>query len=157
MSGKSQRFSATLYKVGILRCVDVPERVSRALDAGTGMGVVVTVRGENARTSLVSRGEGAQRLFLEGSLRKAARIADGSRVTLTLQRDDSYQDVTAPEDLARALHAAAGAWGTFETATPSIRRQLVEFVVGVKSAGARRRRVDKAVTMLLEMPRRRRR
>ena len=69
------RFVATLYKVGINRCVDVPEEVSRTLRGKGYIPVVATAQGLVTRTTLVPAGN-RQRC---GKSRKRKKLSRPSR------------------------------------------------------------------------------
>ena len=56
-------FTASVYKLGILRCVDLPERVARRLGAEPKQSVRVVIAGREFATGLVGRKGGGLRLF----------------------------------------------------------------------------------------------
>lgn len=70
-SGNIQyRFVATLYKLGINRCVDVPEEISRALGGKGYIPAIANAQGLVVRTTLVPAGNSRHRLFLDEKIRK---------------------------------------------------------------------------------------
>jgi hypothetical protein len=89
----SAYFLATIYKIWMLRYVDVPEEVGRALkkeyarggskarkvkgERGKYIPVVAIVNGRRTRTTLVPAGAGLYRLQFNATLRKAARADVG--------------------------------------------------------------------------------
>ena len=94
---KTHKFRATIYKIWMMRHVDVPEEISAALakacvGAGTGqqqaaskpkyIPVVAIVNGRSARTTLVPAGAGRYRLQLNTALRKAAHADTGDVVSV---------------------------------------------------------------------------
>ena len=94
---KTHRFLATIYKIWMMRHVDVPEEVSALLTkahvgAGTGqrstaskpryIPVVAIVNGRSVRTTLVPAGAGRYRLQLNTALRKAADADAGDVVSV---------------------------------------------------------------------------
>lgn len=97
------RFVATLYKVGINRCVDVPEDISRALGGKGYMPVIANAQGLVVRTTLVPAGNARHRLFLDGKIRKKLGIDAHSLVGITLRRDKKPDVITVPSDVAAAL------------------------------------------------------
>lgn len=148
---KAQRFSATLYKVGVNRCVDVPERVGKALGEERHVPVVVTVKGHSARTTMVPAGAGRYRLFLTGAIRKAAGVEDGDEVSLVVRPDEESREIPVPDDLARALKRTKGAQAAFDSLTPIQRGAFVQSVLDAKKPETRRRRIKKGIGLLLEM------
>ncbi len=148
---KAQRFSATLYKVGVNRCVDVPERVGKALGKERYVPVVATVKGHSVRTTLVPAGAGRYRLFLTGEVRKAAGVKDGEVVSLLVEPDKESRELPVPKDLAHALKSTKGGRAAFDSLTPIQRGAFVQSIVDAKKPETRRQRIKKGIGLLLEM------
>jgi hypothetical protein len=148
---KEQRFSAEIYKVGINRCVDVPDRVGKALGSRHYVPVLATVKGKSVRTNLVPRGGGRYRLFLDGAVRKAAGADAGDRVSVTLKPDKASRSEPVPGDVAKALRRTKGARTAFEGLTDNKRREFLRYISNAKRAETRARRIGKGVELLLEM------
>jgi len=66
-----QRFRAKLYKIGYLRCVDVPPAVSGALGDEPSIPVCGEAAGVAFRSTLTPRGNGAHRLFIHSRVWRA--------------------------------------------------------------------------------------
>lgn len=109
------QFVATIYKVGINRCVDVPEEISRALGGKGYIPVIANVQGLIARTTLVPAGNGTHRLFLDGKIRKKLGIDARSLVGITLRRDKKPNEIAVPSDVAAALRRIIGAQNASKT------------------------------------------
>ncbi|UCC73809.1 MAG: DUF1905 domain-containing protein [Gemmatimonadota bacterium] len=150
-SGEEHRFSAEIYKVGVNRCVDVPERVAKAFGSRRYVPVLATVRGHSVRTNLVPGGGGRYRLFLDGEIRRAARADTGDRVSVTLKFDRGPREVSVPEDVAKALRRAKGARAAFDELTLNQRREFLRYVLKAKKPETRARRVEQGIPLLLEM------
>ena len=107
------RFEATLYRLGINFCFDVPAEASGAF----GDGPFVPVRGEandvEFATTLVPRGGGEYRLFLDGRVREAASLAEGDTVEIAIERDEHPPEPHPPDELLAALDATEGGVETF--------------------------------------------
>jgi Domain of unknown function (DUF1905) len=69
---------APLKLVGINRCVDVPPRVSRALQ---GRAVEGRIEGVSIRTTVVPRGGGAYRLYVHSTVWRPPRTGTSPRVS----------------------------------------------------------------------------
>ncbi len=153
MSGSSERyrFSATLYKIGVNRCVDVPERVGKAFGGKRYVPVVAAVRGHPARTTPVPAGGGRYRLFLSGDVRKAAGVDVGDRVTVMLRIDRQSRDISVPKDVAKALGSTRGGRAAFERLTPRQRQSFLAWVLDAKKPETRQRRIRKGIDILLQM------
>jgi hypothetical protein len=164
MPSKSKRFPATIYKIWMLRYVDVPEKVSAALAKARGsppgkarkrakpshVPVIAIVDGRSARTSMVSAGAGRYRLPLNTALRKAARADAGDVVSVELRLDRASRSLPVPPDLRAALQKHATARRTFEKLPPGLRRQFLLWFGAAKSPEARTRRLERAIDHLLE-------
>jgi hypothetical protein len=149
---KQQRFLAEIYKVGINRCVDVPDRVGEAFGSSRRyVPVVATVKGHSVCTNLVPRGGGRYRLFLDGAARRAAGADAGDRVSVTLRPDRGSREVSVPEDLAKALRRTKGARSAFDGLTVNQRREFLRYISKAKRAETRSRHIEKGIGLLLEM------
>lgn len=87
-----QHFTATLRKLAMNYCVDVPAEASRAL-AGDPPERYVPVEGaangHPFSTRLTPRGGGAYRMFLDGAVRASAGIAIGDEVAIEVERAEA--------------------------------------------------------------------
>ena len=144
-----KRFTASIYLVGALRCVDVPAALSKSFGEGRRAPVRVRIGGVEAQTSLVPKKEGGHRLFLGAAIRKAAGVDAGDRARVEIAGDPRGGEPDLPPALAEALRRTAGAMEEFLARSPADRRQLVRWVEQPKSVEARRNRVRKAVEMVL--------
>lgn len=120
-----QEFSAEIYKVGINPCVDVPERVSTAFGKRGYVPVEGKLNAHQIRATLVPKGSGRHRLYINGEMCRAADVATGDEVNLVLWRDTKSREIPVPEDLAEALRTAKGALEAFEKLSPSHRKELL--------------------------------
>lgn len=152
---KQHRFVGTLYKLGINRCVDVPEEVSRALGGQGYIPVIANAQGLVVRTTLVPAGNGTHRLFLDGKIRKKLGIDARSLVGITLQRDKKPNAITVPSDVAAALRKTPGAQKAFKAITPGLRREFLRWVLNAKHAETRAKRIARAIPILIERASRR--
>jgi hypothetical protein len=150
---KQHRFVATLYKVGINRCVDVPEEISRALGGKGYIAVVVSAQGLVTRTTLVPAGNGQHRLFIDGKIRKKLGVDVGNLIGIELWADDKSRGIALPEDVALALRKKPGAQKAFEAVTPALRREFLRWVLNAKHAETRAKRIERAIPILIERAR----
>ncbi len=147
---KPQTFEAVIYRVGQLRCVDVPSAVSVALSADGRTPVRVRVAGACEQSSLVPKRDGGHRLFLAAALRHAAGVDAGDRVELEVQPDAKGGEPDLPDELVTALGRIAGGMEELLSRSPADRRQLVRFIAAARSPQARAGRVAKAVEMVMK-------
>src|SRR5713101_358233 len=139
-SPKSQRFLATIYKIWMLRYVDVPEEVGQALrkeyahrgsvarkvkgERGKYIPVAAIVNGRSTRTTLVPGGAGRYRLQFNVTLRKAARADVGEVVGVALTLDREPRELPIPADLEAALRKRRILQREFDGLPPGQRRQF---------------------------------
>lgn len=142
MTDEYHVFSGRVYKVGLIRYVDVPSDISRALGEGaTHVPVEGEVEGTPLRTTLVSRGKGSYRLAIHGDIRKKLRIDAGAVVEVVLCRDEASREPVLPPAMTLALHNSPKAQAEFRGMTTALRRQIVRYVTQVKKESTLERRV----------------
>jgi hypothetical protein len=144
------RFSATIYRVGILRCVDLPAGVAATFAEWDNAPVRVRVGRGEARTRLVPRGEGGLRCFLDGALRKAAGVDSGDRVDVEITLDESADREPFPDDLMAVAEQLEGGIETLLTLPPGLRGQILKFLDGARSDATRRKRLARCRELLIE-------
>lgn len=140
-----QRFRAEIYKVGINPCVDVPKEISEAFAKRGYVPVAGTLNGHQIRATLVPKGGGEHRLYLNGEMRKRAGVDVGARVVLNLEIDTQPREIEVPTDLENALKRKKGAFKAFAALTPSKRKEILVWVLDAKTPETRKRRIEKAV------------
>jgi hypothetical protein len=177
MSGndKCRRFVATVYKIWMMRHIDVPEEISVALlkemakahkskeprKAGNGAAkrksehpkyipVLAIVSGKSARVTLVPAGGGHFRMQINTALRRAAQVDAGNPVSVELRLDLAPRDLPAPQDLLDGLKEVPKARKAFEVFAPGHRRHFIQWFDSAKSTAARQRRLERAIDVLLE-------
>jgi hypothetical protein len=152
MSGKLYIFAGRIYKVGIIRFVDVPAAVSKELARGvTNLPVRGTVEGVPLRTTLVSRRNRCHRVAIHGDIRKKLRVDAGAIVEIALERDEESREPVLPPTLLVMLRHSPHAQSVFKGMTTALRRQIVRNITSVKSQEALERRVGKVVRRLEQM------
>ena len=145
MKNGIQVFAASIYKVGLIRYVDVPREVSRKIGSAPHVPVTGTVEGVPVRTTLVSRGNGSYRMAIHGDIRKKLRVDTGAVVEIAIQLDEESREPELPPALVLALRNAPKAQRRFRAITTALRRQIVRYLTAVKSQEALERRVSRFV------------
>lgn len=138
-------FTAAIYRVGILYCVDVPAPLSQLLGGEKYIAVAGAVNGVKMRGLLVPRGDGQHRLFLDGKLRKAARAGQGDVVTLSLVEDADSREVPIPDEVLEAFEDEPGALETFHNLTVAQRREMLLWINKAKHEETRAKRIARIV------------
>jgi len=141
MNGKP--FRATIYKVGINRCVDVPATIVARLGDDPYINVIVTSKGHSFPGTLLPRGGAERRLYLNTAVRKSIGVDTGDEVEIRLVFDPAPRDPWMPGDLAEAFDRRPGAWETFELLAPGLRREILQWIGKAKSAETRFKRIRK--------------
>ena len=159
MESEFHVFSGRIYKVGMIRYVDVPADISKKLDGGVHVPVAGEVDGIPLRTTLVSRGRGAYRLAIHGDIRKKLRVDSGAVVEVAIALDEQSREPELPPALALALRNAPRAQQKFRGMTTALRRQIVRYLTAVKTQETLERRIVKFVARLehRQMPPKKRR
>jgi Bacteriocin-protection, YdeI or OmpD-Associated/Domain of unknown function (DUF1905) len=154
---EEHHFVAVIYRVGILRCVSVPEEICSRLGRGRtrALPVVATVAGQTTRTSLLPAAGGSYRLFLDRAMRRAAGADTGEPVGVTLKLDRASREMFVPEDFAAALARAPEARGYFTGGTVALRREVLRYIEQAKAAATRARRIRNCVRVLAERAKKR--
>jgi hypothetical protein len=147
-------FAGKIYKVGLIRYVDVPGAVSRALQATEAhVPVRGTVDGLPLVTTMVSRGKGLHRLAIHGDIRKKLRVDSGAIVEIALERDEESREPAWPSALVLALRHSPEAGTQFRGMTVALRRQIVRYLTAVKQQATLERRVARFVRRLEKLAR----
>jgi hypothetical protein len=154
--GEIHVFSGKIYKVGVIRYVDVPANVSHAIGHGAPhVAVQGEVDGVPLRTTLVSRGHGCYRVAVHSDIRKRLKADVGASVEVALERDEEPRDPVLPPALALALRQAPKAQAEFRRMSTALRHQIVRYLTSVKQQATLDRRVTKFVARLEQMSRER--
>jgi Bacteriocin-protection, YdeI or OmpD-Associated/Domain of unknown function (DUF1905) len=147
-------FAGRIYKVGIIRYVDVPREASRAMGArGAHVAVHGTVEAVPLVTTMVSRGKGCYRIAIHGEIRKKLKVDAGAIVEIALERDEGSREPALPPALVVALRLSPEAQGYFRGMTVSLRRQIVRYITAVKQQATMERRVAGMVRRLAQRAR----
>ena len=148
---KTLSFTARIYKLGINPCVDVPAEAAHYFKRRGFVPIIGLVDGKTYRATLVPRGDGLHRLYLNEPIRKATRTDVGSDVRFELKLDRTSRVLKTPSDFAFALKAQPGAQTAFRQATPSRRRELLRWITGAKRPETRRSRIQRTIASLANL------
>ena len=165
-AAKPLRFMATIYKIWMMRHVNVPDEIASALRkqiaAATPSGkpgagnkakyipVVSTVGGRSVRTTIVPGGSGKYRMQINTAQRKAAGVDWGDPVSIELRIDLASRTVPVPPDLRAALAKHPKARRGFDEMPPGHRRQFLLWFGSSKNPETRRKHLDRAIDHLVE-------
>lgn len=140
-----QRFRAKLYKIGYLRCVDVPAGVSRALGEESSVPVRGTAAGVEFRSTLTPRGNHMHRLFVHSRVWRARWIDLGDTIEIQIERDMESREPDTPYDFLRALDKRPVARRFYDRASAALRREIGNWLAAAKRPETRERRIESAL------------
>jgi len=146
-------FAAKIYKLWLIRFVDIPREISSAL-GGTKEHIPVcgTVEGLPLRTTLVPSGNGRYRMAIHGDIYRKLRVDAGAIVEISLEMDEESREPVLPPSLVTALKFSKVAAREFRAMTTALRRQIVRYITAAKSKATIERRVAKFVARLEKDP-----
>jgi hypothetical protein len=153
-------FPARIHKIWIMRCVDVPRDVSKAMRNAAGdnalhIPVHGWIEGLPFKSTLVPRGGRCYRLHVHSRIWRKLRIDAGAAVEVTLLLNTEPRQAVLPPDLAAGLADTPSALATFNMLTVALRRQIVQYVDSAKQTRTRDKRVQLVVRRMLERAARR--
>jgi hypothetical protein len=155
MVSEPKKFLATIYKIWMMRHVDVPPDIAAALikqlqsrknapppkkrkpTKPKHIPVVATVNHSSTRTTLVPAGAGRYRLQINTALRRAGSADAGDVIGVALQLDTAPRDIAVPAELTSTLKQHPKARKEFDQLPPGHRRQLLLYYLRAKSPKAR--------------------
>lgn len=146
-------FAAKIYKVWLIRFVDVPKEISQALGtAKERIPVCGMVEGLPLRTTLVPSGNGRHRLAIHGDIYRNLRVDAGAVVEISLELDEESREPVLPPSLIAALKFSKVAAAEFRAMTTALRRQIVRYITSAKSEATVERRIAKFILHLEKDP-----
>ena len=154
-------FAAKIHKIWIMRVIDVPRDVSKAIykvasDNKKHIPVHGWIEGLPFQNTLVPRGGGNYRMHVHSKIWRKLRIDAGAAVEVTMLLDTEPREAAVPPDLAAELGATPRALAMFNMLTIALRRQIVRFVDSAKQTRTRDKRVQLIVKRMLERDAKRR-
>jgi hypothetical protein len=151
-------FVARIQKIWIMRCIDVPRDISKAIKKEAGgnpkhIPVHGWIDGLAFENTLVPRGGGNYRFHVNSKIWRKLRIDAGAAVEVTMLLDSEPREAVVPPDLAAELAGTPRALAAFNAITPSLRRHLVDWVDKAKQSKTRDKRIQFILKRMLERAR----
>jgi hypothetical protein len=148
-------FAAKIQKIWIMRCIDVPRDVGKAVRKEAGgnpkhIPVHGWIDGLAFENTLVPRGGGNYRFHINSKIWRKLKIDAGDAVEVTMMLDREPREAVVPPDLGAELANTPRALAAFNSVTPSLRRHLVAWVDKAKQAKTRDKRIQFIVKKMLE-------
>ncbi|WP_276135271.1 YdeI/OmpD-associated family protein [Polluticoccus soli] len=149
---KTYSFKAIIYKTGINYAVDVPEKISGALEAVRGyIKVKGTINGFAFRTTLVPVKNGPCRLFTNLIMLNGASAWIGDEVKFVIEQDVEVLEIDypMPPELKKRLKEKK-LTAVFDALTPSRKKEILRYLGFIKTEETLLRNIDKLVTRMEE-------
>ena len=147
-------FSATIHKLGINPCVDVPASiVTKLLLAANKKNTPVQVKCDLNGTVFdanVVRYMGNWRLYLNMLMRKSAMKDVGDRVTIKLSYDPTIRMPPTPEAFRQALRDDKDAQKAWRLRTTPKRREILQSLNNKKTYAELARGIAETIELLLK-------
>lgn len=143
-------FRGRIYRVGILRCVDVPHEVGAEFADWRHPPVRFRIGTQSGRSHLAPAGGGAYRLYLDGALRKKLGVDAGDEVEVEIHLDPSLQAEPFPEEVHELAAGIPGGETVLATLPPGLKRQILAFLAGAASGATRDKRLCRIEEILRE-------
>jgi Bacteriocin-protection, YdeI or OmpD-Associated/Domain of unknown function (DUF1905) len=162
LDGSPHVFAAKIQKIWIMRVIDIPRDVGKAIARIAGenkkhIPVHGWIEGVAFRNTLVPRGGGNYRMHVHSRIWRKLHIDAGAAVEVTMHLDVEPREAVIPPGLAAELAATPRALATFNSLTLALRRQIITFLDAAKQSRTRDKRIQLIVKRMLERDAKRRR
>jgi Bacteriocin-protection, YdeI or OmpD-Associated/Domain of unknown function (DUF1905) len=153
--GQPHVFAAKIQKIWILRSIDVPRDISKAIREAVGgkalhVPVHGWIEGLPFQNTLVPRGGGNYRMHVHSRIWRKLRIDAGAAVEVALLLDTEPREAVIPSDFAAGLADSPRALAIFNKLTVALRRQIIQYVDSAKQSRTRDKRIQLIVRRMLE-------
>lgn len=150
---RTNAFSATLYKIGMNYCVDIPESVTASWK-DRHVPVKLVVQGLLGTTTALRRKDGGYRVFVNVSLRELSDLEAGSKVNVRVEPTSELSEPEIPEDLERALARRKTNRSAWTALTLRQRRDFVRYLEEAKGTDTRKKRLAQGLETIRRKTRR---
>ena len=141
-------FRAKLYRVAMVRWVDLPKRAILPLNltpaeikgGGHGLNALLRFNDDLDRVTLLPGKRGHYKLAIKVELLKAAKVDAGDIIEFTLEPDTASREPDLPEEMRKAFQARPQLRERWLAHSVAIRRQVVRYILDAKSAATQAKR-----------------
>ena len=143
-------FKAIIYKVGINPVVDVPVRITKKLVATKGyIPVKGTINSFAFHQTLCPVKDAPHRLYVNGPMMKGGVVEVGDEAKFIIEQDEKppKDEIRMPDFLTARLKNEK-LLVVFERQTPSRKKEVYRYLLGLKTEASVQRNVDKLVMNL---------
>lgn len=144
-------FKSLVYKVGVNPCVDVPQKISKLLEAQRGyIRIKGTINGHLFKQTLVPVKNGPYRLYVNGPMMKGGKVLVNDIASFRITQDDKPP---VKFKMTLALKKTLGEHkqlARFKMLRPSRQQEVLRYLSRLKSEDAIQRNIQRVVKMLKE-------
>lgn len=141
-------FRAKLYRVAMVRWVDLPRRAVDPLNlpradikgGGLGLNALLRYNDDLDRVTLLPGKRGYYKLAFKTELLRAAGAEAGDMIEFTLEPDTASREPDLPAELAKAFQNRPQLRERWLTHSVAIRRQIVRYITDAKTAETQAKR-----------------
>lgn len=143
-----QTFRAKLYRVALVRWVDLPKRIIAELQlppadikgGGQGWNAILRFNEDLDRVTLLPGKPGKLKLAFKVELLRAAEVEAGDTVEFTLEPDKSSREPDLPEAMRKAFQSRPELEERWLKHSVAQRRQVVRYICDAKTAETQAKR-----------------
>ena len=143
-----REFRAKLYKVALIRWVDLPKRAIDTLGlpradikgGGLGLNALLRFNDDLDRVTLLPGKRGHYKLAFKAELLRAAGVDAGDVVNFSLEADTASREPDLPAELARAFQNRPHLRERWLAHSVAIRRQVTRYITDAKTAETQAKR-----------------
>ena len=138
------RLRAKLYKVSLVRWVDVPKAAVAKLKLTPadikGWNALLRFNDDLDRVTLFTNKRGGYKVAFKVELLKAAGVDAGDTIEFTLEPDTASREPDLPDEMRKVFKARPELRERWMTHSVAMRRQVVRYIEEAKSAEVRAKR-----------------
>ncbi len=126
--------------------IKVPLAIADAFDSGNTKRVMVSINGNPPfHAAIMPAGEDVHFININAALRKKHRLVEGSKLVISLEKDESEFGMPFPEEFREVLDQEPEGREYFDALTPGKKRNLIYIVNKVKSEN---KKVEKSIIIV---------
>jgi hypothetical protein len=144
------KLRATLYKVALVRWVDVPRPTVTALGSGRQIDALLHFNDDFDRVTLLPGKRGHYKLAFKVELLKAAKVDAGDTIEFALSADTASREPDLPGEMQRGFLTRPELQLRWMQHSVAIRRQVVRYIEQAKSPEVRAKRCGVFLERLAE-------
>ena len=141
-------FEASIYKVGINPCVDVPLQVTGKMTASKGyIPIKGKIKKHPFKQTLVPIKNAAYRLYVNGPMLKGSGTKVGDQVRFIIEQDLEPRTEPMPAELKKKLKNN-NLLPAFEKLNPGRQKEILRYLNFLKTEEALMKNIDKVISQL---------